>query len=394
MKRIITFCFLFLASISLGNAQGIVLSHPVSYLGVVATRGTVPTNFTNTFTTWMTRSAHFSRDTITSLKIIVPNFYVDVPGSTFVELGTGATTTVTASIEYPQGTFTQIKFSGSASGSVTSGSYLVSDATAIAIPNNTQFWVRMYMTNPNGQVYDGSGFQGNAAIGDACNTFDGDKTLSGTVSSQFPGYMTAPLAIIAQTLQPSVELIGTSRMAGLKDVYTANNGDLGIAARSIGPSFGYIQAGIPSDTVPNFIASHTNRVALSQYVSHVIAEGPTNNAAGTSNGQLQQYWGFFPPNGNQVFAITCDPETTSSDSWATSGNQTVSVNYSTVNAFMNTLPLPILRSFDITTVTATANKWNVDGTANKWTADGIHESQFTNLQIQASGVILASAFYR
>ncbi len=248
------------------------------YLGVVATRGLVANNSLTqtTGTTLMSRSMNWARDTLSRVAIIVPNFLVDVNGATFTEIGLGSAATVTASIEYPSGTFTQVKFSGSASGTVPNAGYLVSDFASVAIPKGAQFWVRMYNVNASGFLLNGFGNDASTVNGEFCNLFDGDRTMSGTVDSQFAGFTLAPLAVIGMTRLPSFLLVGTSRVEGIHDNQDSS-GDVGIMARSIGPSYGYINAGIASDNVAHFLASHTNRVALAQYVSHVICEGPTND---------------------------------------------------------------------------------------------------------------------
>ena len=84
-----------------------------SYTGLVATRCLAPISLNTTNKQLMTRSPHYSRTDITSLQIVIPNWYVN-PSSTHAEIGSGADATVTASIEYPENTFTQILFSGTA----------------------------------------------------------------------------------------------------------------------------------------------------------------------------------------------------------------------------------------------------------------------------------------
>jgi hypothetical protein len=379
----------------LGVVRRLILAGRTPYLGFVATRGYVPTNFEPTFTTWMTRSYHVARVPITSLRIAVPNFYVNTANQT--ETGTGGTTTITASVEYPSTVMKQIRFNGAASTTIASGTFVVSDPVAVQIPDNTAFWIRMYMPNASGQVYDGFGKAGLVANGDVCNNFDGDKTLSGTVSSQFAGFMTAPFAIIGYTTEPSFLCTGTSRVHGVSDTQDSS-GDMGIICRSIGPSYGYVNAGVNSDTVSGFVASHTNRVAIADYCSHVIAEGPTNDdisVPATYQGNLQSMWGYFKGKGKKVYAVTCDPVTTGAWTLANQTDQTVSRNYeSSVNPYLRANPGPLSGVFDITRVTATgvANKWLADGTVAKYTDDGIHETQFTNLAIQTAKVIDPTVF--
>src|ERR1039458_1619381 len=69
------------------------------------------------------RSAHFAAETLSTIRIVSSNFYNagGFGGNPIADTGRGAATTITASVEYPAGTFTQIKFSGSATGSIPDG---------------------------------------------------------------------------------------------------------------------------------------------------------------------------------------------------------------------------------------------------------------------------------
>src|SRR5215831_11995563 len=82
---------------------------PATYQGLVGTRATMFrfTSNQGTPSYGMSRSAHIATDNITQLGIVIPNFTLIDPG----EQASGGTATVTASVEYPAGTFTQIKFS-------------------------------------------------------------------------------------------------------------------------------------------------------------------------------------------------------------------------------------------------------------------------------------------
>ncbi len=117
----------------------------------------------------------------------------------------------------------------------------------------------------------------------------------------------------------------------------------------------------------------------------------------TVEANLQTLWGLF--SSKKVYAVTCDPSTTSTDSWETTANQTISSNYETtgVNPYLRTVPSPLLGVFDITTVTANqaASKWNPGGvTPDLWTSEGLHETQYANLAIAASGLMAPSPFKR
>ena len=83
---------------------------PVTFDGLAATRGTVPTDNSGD-TQAMSRLGSFTRAPVTKIKIVTPNWYGGSGAGG--ETAPGGTATVTASIEYPQGTCTQLTWSSS-----------------------------------------------------------------------------------------------------------------------------------------------------------------------------------------------------------------------------------------------------------------------------------------
>jgi hypothetical protein len=260
------------------------------YLGQVATRSAVSNFFYAPNTQMNSRSSHTMRSAVSSFQVVLPNWYV--AHSTFTEVGTGAAATITASIEYPIGTFTQIKFSGSATGTIPNGQNLTSDPIALSIPANGQFFVRVFWQNSAGTIllYDGTpvgiatdfmaeNYTGEAL--DAAASGLSDLTMGGTITESNTYYSAfRPVAIIAMITKPSVLLLGDSRQQGYQNNVgsgSAANVPQGEWAGSIDPLFGYINAGIPADQANLFVASHANRVALGQYCSHIGCEYGIND---------------------------------------------------------------------------------------------------------------------
>jgi hypothetical protein len=183
------------------------------YLGQVATRTVLPSTFDTTLFFANNRRAHFARDGITSLQIIVPNFYATPTG----ERAPGAASTVTASVEYPIGTRNQVKFSGMAAGTVPSGSYLISDPLRISIPKGAMFYHWGWVHNRAGFLYAGyDDNQPGVFLSEGYEwaaTDPGDKTISGTIINLSPTNTNVfgCCGIIAQTKVGSAYLIGDSR---------------------------------------------------------------------------------------------------------------------------------------------------------------------------------------
>src|ERR1700744_3711390 len=84
----------------IGSASG-----PALKLKQIATRTSAPLQqTTGNQTPFMCRTFHYARDNISSLKLIFANYF----GAT--QQSTSGTLSVTASVEYPAGTITQVKF--------------------------------------------------------------------------------------------------------------------------------------------------------------------------------------------------------------------------------------------------------------------------------------------
>ncbi|WP_189464899.1 SGNH/GDSL hydrolase family protein, partial [Mesorhizobium sp. M2D.F.Ca.ET.223.01.1.1] len=320
------------------------------------------------------------------------------------------------SVEYQDETFTQVKFSGSASAVIASGSSLLSDAVSVSIPNGASFWVRTFVNAVTAIVFceGNTGFArrdlGNGEAYEYSASTTTDKTMGGTVNdvgaASSPIYV--PTAIIAQTRKPSVLIIGDSRDWGFTDTLDSS-GDLGDIARSIGPAYGYINAGCAGDTFSALIAAGTKRQALKQYVSHVIVGDAINalrsggsgqnKTSATVLGELQTVLGMFSD--KRCYTTTCGgPNPTSTDNFATTANQTVNANSAQITAYNDAIRASVANSlgfFEIADQVESARnsgKWWVTGGANATTSDGLHSTQAGYLRIKNSGAVDPSRITR
>lgn len=361
-----------------------------TYLGQVATRSRMPNAFNNAVTQIGTRTFHIARDNITSLQYVIPNWYVT--GGTG-EVATGGTMTVTASVEYPAGVFTQITFSGSTSGSIASGNTLISDAATVTIPSGASFWSRLYCTNSAGILF-ASSLPTDDADGDQADFGNSvtDRTMGGTGSAA-SGIAFTPVAIIAQTSKVSSFILGDSRAVGINCTYTGGTGLIGEIEPSIGATNAFINASVSGDTAAAWLKSHTRRLALVKYCSHIISQLGINdiNTLGTSAANtivtLQQIWSLFS---QPVTVCTLPPVSTSTDSWATVGNQTTASSNTQRVLFNDTLrtalPAGAYFYYEIANQVESATdsgKWKAPG----YTADGIHEQNLAATAILSSGAV-------
>jgi hypothetical protein len=341
--------------------------------------------------------------------MVLPNWYVDegpTYNGTFDEVGPGATATVTASIEYPAGTLTQVKFSGQSSGTIANGGQLISDIFTIpgGIPAGATFWERTYVTNPDGLPLRNNrsyGAVGDVGIGGTSGVADQTMIPTMTGIGADPQTTYGAVAIIGPTSSRAFCLIGDSRTYGIYDTMDST-GDLGTSARSIGPNYAYSNMGIPSDRARYFNSYHTIRGALiNSYCTDVIDAYGINDLSSLTSatgleGLLTTQWSYFPS--KRIYQLTLDPETSSTDDWETLANQspTVGGNYNQLvpfNTWVMTKPSPLTNSFDINSIVSYPGQplyWNVNDTPFWYTPDGIHETRTANLAIQASGIINVS----
>ena len=200
----------------------------------------------------MSRSAQVATDNITKLKVALQNFWVN--GG--VEAGNGGSTTVTASIEYPAGTFTQLKFSGSSSGTIPSGSLLFSDYATVTIPSGATFWVREFDNNASGILLNSWQVSGEALNAAASGL--SDQTLGGTITN-IGSYSHPPLAIVGPTSKAAVCIVGDSLGFGYNDTDTLLNGDIGLVAKSFPTTLAFANLSGNGLKASNYLANTTAR---------------------------------------------------------------------------------------------------------------------------------------
>lgn len=384
-----------------------------TYVGLVATRGDLNNSSTGTGTTWiMDRSAHIARQTIpaSGLRIVWGNYYIN-GSSVETSVGTG---TYEASIEYPSGTMTRCLFSGSNTVAVAGGADATTDGCGPAIPVGAKFWVRcLYVNVTGGIIFSGSVPYSATDEGD--NFGSGAPTnnvITGTIANGAGGTASTgfhPYAIIGNTTNPSVCLIGDSRVTGYGDLVNNFSGDTGELARAIGPVMAYTKLAIYGSSLNTTAVNFTGRARIAKYCSHAINEYGINDiGGGRSAAQLSADHTTMAANVAPIpiYGTTIPTSTTSTDSWATTANQTGTQNPSVVTTFNGLMRAGIAGEsgyFDIAAIVdpsaigkwpVSANVFATSGSANYATTDGIHESPAMNQLIQQSNVVVTDVFTR
>lgn len=380
------------------------------YLGQVATRSNIPSLLNVAYQQIGSRRFHIARDDISSLQIAFPNW---ISNNTVNEAGSGGTAVFTASIEYPLNTFTQVKWSGSAtSPTVADGTTSpLSDPVSVSIPNGATFWIRVYGQFSVAVVFNSLANSAYSAGGDkieyAASSIT-DKTMGGTIATGSTGLTFGACLILAQTKRSSFLILGDSRNKGgasSPGVDTADaSGDLGETARSIGAGFGYINCGTASESQQSFLTNNSRRTAFGKYVSHVINNGSINDLINNRTAlQLQAdvaaVAALFPR--PTYIQTTIGPRTTSTDGWTTLANQTVTsleaqrVAYNTV---LRNGQIPgVNKVADVADAIESSRNSGliaVGPGATSYSPDGLHWVQSGCLAIAASKTLNAQDYIR
>lgn len=382
----------------------------ISSLRQVATRSYVPNIASGTNAYINTRTVHIATNDITSLQVKFPAWYC--PATT--DLNVTAALIYTASIEYPVGTFTQVKWSGLASVAVptTQDDTGLSDACAVVIPLGTIFWVRNFCV-ANGGVPLALGLpvtqattstrwatQGEASALSA--TAISDLTMTGSVTDGGSGALIYPLCIVATTPAPAFGLIGDSRSIGTISGGGSPdaNGCQGQITPSLGSSIAWIDVGVGSSLLSQFNTGGQKRAALMKYCSHVVnGYGINDIRTASGNRTSAQLEGdffilskMFPT--KTLLGCTLSPSVpTSLDGYTTTSGQTVDVNagaLTTFNAWMQGIPSPYKAVLDIASITndsTTPTKWKIDAGPLATTTDGLHCNTLGYTDLKASGII-------
>lgn len=306
--------------------------------------------------------------------------------ATGVETTSGASTFVTCAIEYPIGIFTRVLFSGGVTGEITAVGHLVSDYVRVAIPEGEKFYVRIWRSNSTRIVFTGSSYPaitGDGFVSSATTT--PDLTMGGTVTAATTNVF-LPCAIIAFSNCSSIAIMGDSIGFGTGDTINDGLGDLSYSGRAIGPIAAYLNLASPSDDLVKFVvaANRTNRTALAAYASDLLWVIGTNDlSGGRTPAQIATDFAtslaLFPTARHWI--CTLPPRTTSSDSWVTTGNQTVAATEAdriTVNSNLRAGGISGQTGcFDVAERLESSwnsGLWSIDtsGPSPARTADGIH----------------------
>ena len=298
--------------------------------------------------------------------------------------------TVKASIEYPLGTTpTQVLFAGATSQVVTPGKVLYqSDACPVYIPAGARFAVKLYATWTTGVAnlmlssLGASGTVGEwftVGVGVADNTLN-NTTLSSSFTVGAAGRgVGLPCAVYGQLASavPVIGFIGDSISQGVKDWVDPTFGGISIE-RALRGTLPIVNVARQSETFATYQSriDGRNRLLVNNATHLLFFMGRNDVSASLTSAQIQTALKAainpYLARGMKVYSATVTPISTSTDAWATVGNQTISnagqdVNRVAYNAFLRSSYASVGLSgvFDFARIVDPNDTglWMADGTA-------------------------------
>lgn len=383
-----------------------------TYIGHGSTRTQIPNTFSSTNKQMMARKWYTWRgDATSSIQVEYPNFYIN---ASFVETGTGADASISAAIEFLDGTIVPFTFSNTAVGTVPTATLLKSDFASIPLMRSgTVFYIRTYVTNTAGIVYYSDANTSISGLPGPLNeamvvgvTGVANQTTAGTITNTAGStgqLIFGPTRILASTTRRSFFLLSNSRGAGAYDTLE-KHGDMGDIARSIGSRYPYINAGLPSERVyQHFAASHALTFSLVSSVTDVVlGDGINDTRAARTLANMQAdlltiVTAILAVNpAVRIWVQTTPPNPSSSDGFITSTNQTTgtgeAVRVTWNNYLRTTVIANIAGCIDVTSAIETYKdsgkvKYNPDQTNFYVESAGLHCSQPGYRSIAASLVV-------
>lgn len=373
-----------------------------------ATRATAPhipgtsgafTNLSNgTDTSATYRRSHTTTAGSTDYRFAYANYY-NLSG---VETDGLNDITVKASVELASGVLFPIRFQGQRSVTIKPGAMVWSDPVSLRIAKGTLFYSRTYVSVTSGQKWPlgmtewhGLGDYNNRAVAQSTSV-GADMTDTGTFSTNTDEAMYGPVAIWGATTSspsPIIGIVSDSIGVGYLD-YGTNDGWI---VRALNGKYRFQHVGMSSGKIDDWStpAKNYRRSPLLSPCTDIIVALGTNNIGGslaTNQPLMQTVFADFARTGRRVWVPTVPPYTTSTDSFVTTANQTVTANEANrvaMNNWIRTKPANVYGVIEVADVLETSRNsgiWKADGTAgNKLTTDGIHPNA-------AGSALAATAF--
>jgi hypothetical protein len=259
-----------------------------------------------------------------TLQIVIPNCF----GTNETQAAT-TLSGVTASAEYPSGTFTSFKFSGSTTGS-TSGCTLTSDELAISVPAGASLNIRWWGQSSNSTFAACDNYSTGTSLYQGSSNFGAavaNTTTGGAISNSTAGLMACISVVAARHNSKAVAIYGDSITYGIGESGTTSGSTPvgGTIVPSLYTTIPVANYGVPSDTLNGFLSNSTFRQSLAHYFSSFgNAYGINDLNAGRTAVQLEADFASLAAllPGPTIPATVTPGDGSSTDNYATAVNQT------------------------------------------------------------------------
>lgn len=270
---------------------------------------------------------HTGPNPVVGLRVKYGNFTI---GGAEAHTGYGDITVVAVTIEYPSGTFTPVFFRGDTGGVIKAGAILESDEVALVIPANTDFWVRSYWTWVAGASIPMQGIPIQNGQSSSLSATPTDKTTQvGSVGGDTVG--PHPISVLARvpSTAHALAVVGDSIANGSGDFPDQSRGFIDLALDGVLATQKIASpAGLASQNAPQ--TGRWRKARLVPGCTLALETFGINDLSGSRTlaqiqGDKLTLWAWLKavPGMRKVYAGTILPNTSSTDGWATTANQTV-----------------------------------------------------------------------
>lgn len=299
----------------------------------------------------------------------------------------------------------RVTFGGSVSGVVmgqttgVSGSAdLVSDPQPFWFPANTLITIQTYAVLASGQYWRGRAVVNGPGERNEEGVTVTDQSISGGIAGN-GNWSIAPNLIVGvpdNAAARAVAIIGDSIADGTGDTASYTTGVIGYIERGLGIDVPNAKFSRGGTKLSNWGTRGYSQLAMiGRYFTDAIIELGINDVGAadslaTMQANFEKISAPLQAMGVKVHGATLTPYTTSTDSWATTANQTVTANEAVrvaYNDWLRTMPLNIasvIEAADIAETSRNSGKWKVTGAANYATGDGVHPSSAMHVLMGAA----------
>ena len=321
----------------------------------------------------------------------------------FANPGDGLPVTIKCAVSI-SGTVYPLHFNGQRTKLIDLKGIAFTDPLGVKLAKGTDITVRTFSdagsgntVQPNLENYS-SGLGGKIA--------NVDYADSGTITAA-TAYMFGPSLVIGKCANPCVAYLGDSIGDGSNNTlavgwFRQKYGSFASNSYHAGKDVNILHLAVSGRTAEPFASDWWWQTQLLQFADIAVVELGVNDLLGvvtteTMQARLQALWDTCYLKGMKVWAVTMTTKTTSTDSWATTANQTPTngTNFTTIrsalNTWIKTTPSPLVGYIDLASGLMDATSTNVWKAG--YTTDGLHPSQANSTVLNAMTATIPSDVY-